>query len=130
MAKEWNYEKNGTLKPEYILAHSNKKVWWRCGKRHEWQATVNHRSNGRGCPYCANQKVWIGYNDLQTVNLALAKEWNYERNGELAPTDVMPNSGKRVWWICTQGHEWQAKIVDRNQGRGCPQCAKEKRKKN
>ena len=32
-AKEWNYEKNGRLKPENFTANSNKKVWWKCKKR-------------------------------------------------------------------------------------------------
>ena len=40
LAKEWNYGKNGSLKPEHITASSNKKVWWICSNGHEWQATV------------------------------------------------------------------------------------------
>lgn len=28
LAKEWNYEKNGDLKPEDVSYGSNKKVWW------------------------------------------------------------------------------------------------------
>ena len=66
---------------------------------------------------------------MQTVNSALTKEWNYEKNGDLTPSDVLPNSGKKVWWKCSEGHEWQATIASRNGGRGCPVCAKEKRSK-
>ena len=36
----------------------------------------------------------------------IAREWNYEKNGELAPTDVLPNSGKKVWWKCDKGHSY------------------------
>lgn len=129
LAKEWNYEKNENLKPEHFKANSSKKVWWVCSKGHEWQATIAHRNNGRGCPYCSNQKVLCGYNDLQTINPILAKDWNYKKNGKLTPLDVLPNSGKKVWWICSKGHEWQATINHRNHGRGCPQCAIEKRNK-
>jgi len=68
-----------------------------------------------------------GYNDLQTVNPALSKEWNYDKNNGLAPSDVKPNSDRKVWWKCGNGHEWQAIIGNRNRGNGCPQCAKEKR---
>jgi hypothetical protein len=57
----------------------------------------------------------------------LAKEWNNKKN-HIFPTDVTPNSGKKVWWICSEGHEWQAIIQNRNRGNGCPECAKEKRK--
>jgi hypothetical protein len=70
-----------------------------------------------------------GYNDLQTINPTLASEWNYERNDVLTPMEVMPNSGKKVWWKCSKGHEWQAIIQNRNKGQGCPVCAKEKRSK-
>ena len=128
IAKEWNYEKNGNLKPEHFAANSHKKVWWKCSKGHEWQATIKDRNNGNGCPYCSSKIVLKGFNDLQTVNPALAKEWNYERNNGLSPADVMPNSDKKVWWICSKGHEWQALIGNRHKGNGCPQCAREKRK--
>ena len=129
LAKEWNYEKNDNLKPELFTANSDKKVWWKCSKGHEWQATIGNRNKGTGCPYCSNRKILRGYNDLQTVNPTLAKEWNYEKNIGLTPTDVLPNSGKKVWWKCSNGHEWQARIADRNRGQGCPVCYKEKSKR-
>ena len=44
--------------------------------------------------------------------------------------DVMPNSGKKVWWKCSEGHEWQMKIQTRNNGTGCPICKKIKAKNN
>ena len=123
IAKEWNYEKNGKLKPEYFAANSNKKVWWKCSQGHEWQASIDHRSRGNGCPYCSGRYVIEGKNDLQTVNPSLAKEWNYEKNNGLTPTHIMPNSVKKVWWICSKRHEWQATIASRNSGSGCPYCS-------
>ena len=123
IAREWNYEKNGNLKPEHFASNSNKKVWWKCEKGHEWEASIYSRNKGHGCPYCSNIKVLKGYNDLQTINPALAKEWNYEKNKELTPSDVMSNSGKRVWWKCSKGHEWQSCISHRNKGSGCPYCS-------
>ena len=126
IAKEWNYEKNSNLKPEHFAANSHKKVWWKCSKGHVWQATIKDRNNGNRCPYCLSKIILQGYNDLQTVNPSLAKEWNHEKNNGLSPMDVMPNSSKKVWWKCSERHEWQAKIADRNQGRGCPYCAGKK----
>ena len=130
LAKEWHYEKNNELTPMDVLSNSHKKVWWRCNKGHEWQATVINRSKGRGCPYCSSKKILIGYNDLQAVNPILAKEWNYVKNNGLTPMDVMPSSHKKVWWKCGKGHEWQASIDSRNRGNGCSQCANERRKKS
>ena len=123
LAKEWNYERNGNLKPESFTANSGQKVWWRCVHGHEWQATIDNRNNGRGCPYCASKKVLKGYNDLQTLNPAVAKEWNAEKNAGLTPADVTPNSHEKVWWKCNSGHEWQATIASRNNGHGCPYCS-------
>ena len=126
LVKEWNYEKNGNLKPEDFMPNSNKKVWWKCEKGHEWQATINHRNKGGGCAYCAGQKAITGYNDLATLNPKLASEWNNAKNGDLAPKHFMPNSGKKVWWKCFKGHEWQATISTRNRGSGCPYCSNQK----
>ena len=123
LSKEWNYEKNGNLKPEYLKANSGKKVWWKCSEGHEWQSPIADRNKGHRCPYCAGKKVLEGFNDLRTVNPSLAKEWNYEKNNGLAPVDVTVNSNKKIWWKCNKGHEWQATISNRNKGYGCPYCS-------
>ena len=131
LVKEWNYEKNKGLTPADVLPNSNKKVWWICNQKHpSWQATIASRNAGMGCPYCSNKKVLQGYNDLATLNLLLAKEWHSTLNGALKPEHVTVNSGKKVWWQCAKGHEWQARIDHRNNGSGCHQCAKEKRIKD
>ena len=126
LAKEWNYEKNEDLLPTMVIAGSHKKVWWRCNKGHEWQASIVNRVRGRGCPYCSNKKVLVGYNDLATLNPNLAKEWDYEKNGNLLPTQVTCSSGKKVWWKCSKGHKWQAIISNRKKGVGCPKCSSDK----
>jgi len=38
----------------------------------------------------------------------------------------MPFSNRKVWWVCTKGHEWQANIKDRSNGNGCPYCSGKK----
>ena len=129
LAKEWNYEKNNGLTPADVTPSNDKKVWWECSKGHEWQATIGSRNRGSGCPYCSGRKVFEGYNDLQTVDPTLAKEWNYEKNNGLTPTNVTPSSNKKVWWKCSKGHEWQAIIGNRHRGNGCPQCYKERKSK-
>ena len=52
LALEWHPTKNGSLLPEYVSANANKKVWWQCGKGHEWQAFINSRNKGVGCKQC------------------------------------------------------------------------------
>ena len=76
IAAEWNYEKNTLLTPQMISYGSGKKVWWKCSCGHEWQSTVSNRVLGNGCPYCSNQKVLPGFNDLATTHPNLVKEWD------------------------------------------------------
>ena len=126
IAKEWNYEKNGDTLPSDITSGSNSKFWWKCDNGHEWQTSPNNRLSGKGCPYCANQKILSGYNDLETTNPELAKEWNYEKNYPLTPKEVIEGSAKKVWWKCHKGHDYECLIVDRKKGNGCPYCANKK----
>ena len=94
LVKEWHPTKNGYLRPNMISFSSAKKVWWlgKCG--HEWQASVDNRRHGNGCPICAGFQVLEGYNDLATIFPELAKEWCLERNGDLLPTQVTRGSRK------------------------------------
>ena len=123
IAKEWNYEKNGELEPNQVKYSANLKAWWKCSEGHEWQAYVFNRSNGHGCPFCCNFSVLVGHNDLATTNPQLAEEWNYKKNGNLKPSDVLSGSNKKVWWKCAKGHEWKASIKSRSSGQGCPICS-------
>ncbi len=127
LTNEWNYKKNGKLKPEYVMATSGRKVWWLCSKGHEWEATIASRSAGNnGCPYCSNHIIKAGYNDLKTLNPFLAKEWNYSKN-KINPNEVGIGTTKKVWWICSKcKYEWQAAINSRVNGNGCPKCGKQK----
>ena len=64
-----------------------------------------------------------GVNDLATVNPQLASEWHPTKNGDLLPSQVTAGSDKKVWWLCTKGHEWPAKVSQRHAGSGCPYCS-------
>ena len=69
LAKEWHPTKNGDLKPAQVSFGTHKKVWWQCEHGHEWEALVYSRAgNDSNCPYCANQKVLKGYNDIATTH--------------------------------------------------------------
>ena len=117
LAKEWHPTKNASLTPRDVTSGSGQKVWWVCGKGHEWEATVNHRNRGRGCPYCSGRLATKEKN-LLVNNPGLAKEWHPTKNAPLTPKDVAPQSNKKVWWACGRGHEWEAAVNNRNQGKG------------
>jgi hypothetical protein len=121
LAREWHPTKNGSLKTRDVTTGTHRKVWWVCNRGHEWEGTVDSRSRGRGCPYCAG-KLICDDNCLQTLNPELASDWHPTKNGSLTPSDVFLNSNKKVWWRCSKGHEWEATINNRSSGRGCPYC--------
>ena len=123
IAAEWNYPRNNPLSPSMFYAKSNRTVWWKCSQGHEWKATIDSRVRGTGCPYCSNNKILKGYNDLATKRPDLMQEWDFEKNEELDPTALAPGSGKKAWWRCAAGHSWKAEISSRNKGHGCPYCA-------
>ena len=123
VASEWCYELNGTLIPENVMAHSGKRVFWRCKLGHVWDTTIHHRtSHNSGCPYCANRKVLVGYNDLATTHPHVAKQWDYELNGDLKPTDITYGYNHKIHFVCSNGHKWKGTIVDRASECGCPYC--------
>jgi hypothetical protein len=55
----------------------------------------------------------------------LVREWHPTKNGSLTPRNVTTDHPKKVWWLCENGHEWEAKVTDRIMGGGCPVCVKE-----
>lgn len=117
---ELDLEKN--INVENVSFSSNKKLWWKCPIGHSYNSSPNSRTNGgHGCSYCSGQKVCED-NCLATKNPLLIKEWH--NKNILTPFEVVPFSMKKVWWVCKNGHEWEATIADRSSGRGCPKCSK------
>ena len=123
VALDWHPTKNGALTPRDVPPGTTKKAWWLCDQGHEWEAQVNSRRIGSGCPVCAGKRVLVGFNDLATTNPGLAAEWHPTKNGVLTARDVTSGSNKRAWWLCSEGHEWEAVTASRNNGYGCPYCS-------
>ncbi len=271
MAKEWHGTKNIGITAKEVSCKSKKKVWWKCSKGHEWEATVQNRSNGSNCPQCNSERktsfeemaiyyfiknvfkdavsryeiecdkekievdvyipsysIGIEYdgwywhkdryekdkcknlkledkislirvrdvgledieiqngisikrlksdrkdlenvikyifnyivinkeldedcintinnliidieaksldiikliehnekeNSLYSIMPELVKEWNSDKNSPITPKAVSYASRKKVWWKCSKGHEWSARISDRSvKDSGCPYCS-------
>lgn len=101
---EWNYEKNNK-KPEQYLPCSSEKVWWKCKNGHAWQSIISDRTSAAErntkagkpiCPFCNHKRPSSNYN-LITEFPDIARQWNYNKNGILSPTEVTPKSSKVVW---------------------------------
>ncbi len=124
LAGEWHPDKNGPLTPEQVSCGTRRKVWWQCARGHQWRATILSRTDGAGCPYCANRVVVPGENDFASMRPDLAAEWHPEKNGPLRPDQVMPQSNRRVWWLCPRGHAYRMPVANRvSYDYGCPYCS-------
>ena len=124
LAEQWHPTKNGSLTPRDVPCGTIRKVWWRCERGHEWQAGIDSRVSGKGCPYCGGLLVIPGETDLETVAPEIAGQWCYEKNGKLRPDEISAYSNKKVWWKCDKGHEWQVRVASRTSGgSGCPICS-------
>lgn len=125
LAAQWHPTLNGHLTPSMFMPHSSSKVWWLAECGHTWNAQINVRTRGNGCPYCAGQKVLKGFNDLKTVYPDIAAQWHPTLNGSLTPEDVTFGSNRRVYWLCAEcKQEWKTRISMRTcNNRACPYCA-------
>ena len=137
---EWDYNKN-TIQPDQITLYSKRKVWWKHvftdkdGNHtdHDWQASVNERMRGYGCPICAGKIIKKGINDLETTHPYLILEWDYSKN-TISPDTISFGYDKKVWWIhkivkngVEYEHSWKASPNSRTNCRsGCPYCSNKK----
>ena len=108
--------------PSTVMDGSNKKLAWKCSEGHTWFASVYTRlpPQNCGCPFCGNQRLWVGFNDLATRYPELAKQaygWD--------PSTQLAGSHKKLKWQCEEGHTWSAEVVSRlpPASSGCPFCA-------
>lgn len=104
---------------------------WRCSAEdcgHQWPTRLQFRTrtlNPTGCPACSkrrNRAPGPG-ESLADLNPALARQFrrNLSRPGR-DPDTLRPQSHDLCEWECAQGHFWPAKLANRTNGRGCPDC--------
>jgi hypothetical protein len=122
LAKEWAYDLNAPLTPEHFGPSANKSAWWRCKRGHTWKSVIQQRTFHRsGCRRCAAQAT-TNENNLAILHSELLDEWHPEKNGSIRPEEILPKSNLKIWWKCSNGHEWQAVPHRRTMGSGCPFC--------
>ena len=133
LQQQWDHAANAHLGCIVIKPHSNIKVWWMCdqcpdGHLHSWEARIDLRTRGSGCPQCIGRKV-CKHNSLATKAPLAAAQWDYEAN-DGTPDSLMAQSNQLVGWLCDAcGHKWSQtpnNRVCKHKG-GCPQCARRRR---
>ena len=110
--------------PSEVIAGSHKKYSFRCNNNHSYVTTLGSRTGkgNSGCPYCVNQKVLVGFNDLATTSPELAKEadgWD--------PSKFIGGNKSIKDWKCSKNHSYKLSIYRRNRAEvGCPFCGNRK----
>ncbi|MEH6585693.1 MAG: zinc-ribbon domain-containing protein [Halioglobus sp.] len=136
LAEEWDVKKNAPLSAYDVSPGSDRKAWWRCANSHSWEASPGQRKKS-GCPIChqisrgekARKAALAKSGSLLENEPSLAAQWHPTKNNGLTPADVTTQSGQKVYWLGSCGHEWPAKIANRYRGSGCPICRKSKTKR-
>ena len=128
LAKEWHQKRNGNLTPFDFTAGSSEKVWWQCKDNldHVYDASINKRTNGRGCRFCTNQAASPD-NCLATNFPDVAALWHPEKNGEVTPEMIVTGATVKRWWQCSDvlEHTWQdfpRRLTKRLTNNYCPHC--------
>lgn len=127
IAVEWDFLENGNLKTEMFTYGSGEKIGWICknDSLHKWKATIANRCRlNRGCPYCSGRTAGET-NNFAILRPDILKNWDYIKNGDLAPESLRPGCGKRIHWLCEKGHSEIKTITNRIASNGCVQCKRD-----
>ena len=82
---QWYWEKKQSKNPSQLTVGSNIKVWWIGNCVHHWEAHIQSRNHGRGCPTCTGKIVQQGVNDLHSTQPA--GDHVHRPQGGLIPLD-------------------------------------------
>lgn len=131
LAKDWDYSRNKVFTPNDVSPCSKKNVWWACESGHKYQVSIHSRVRSNGCKACQKHKYVAKQLKTKLANsqsLAehspeLLKEWDYTKNTGINPDNLSYGSNKRIWWKCSEGHEWKVSPKGRTKGTNCPVCA-------
>jgi len=124
ISSEWHHKWNTPYTPFDFNPQSHQCAYWKCKKGHVWIVSIATRThNDTGCPCCVQKTASEKYNLLKD-NPELAEHWDYRRNRNLRPEDLLPTSNKRPWWRClSEKHKpFQATVYELNRDRRVEYC--------
>ena len=99
----------------------HEQMTFKCKEGHIWNSTPHDILSGYGCPYCAGQRVLVGYNDLWTTNPEIATMLKNHEDGYT----ISRGSTQKVWWRCpdcgTLKYDFPKQVI--GYGLACPMCS-------
>jgi very-short-patch-repair endonuclease len=137
LLKFWDKDKNIKSHAEITTGYTSE-IFLICSKGHSFTRYPKNLSiiNKLRCKICSGKEV-VKDNRLDSNYPDLIKEWDYEKNKNLLPSQTAFNSNKKVHWKCSENHEWEQGISDRTGTRyqnkdstKCPYCYQNSRSRN
>ena len=117
LASQWDAAKNAGIAFATLDATHASPVWWRCPDGHSFQRPPVRMLADDACPTCALAKT-----SLAALAPNVAAEWHPTKNA-IKPDELTADHVMNAWWLCPNGHEYQATVRARTQGnRSCPTC--------
>lgn len=122
--KDWHQELNPGIDPSRLTKGSHVCIKWKCHKCGRiWDAKVKNRFSGDGCTCDAMARKTASlrktlvkkHGSLAQNRPDIAAQWHPTKNGALTPDEFTVNPEEPIWWIDSNGHEWEARIVVRCQ---------------
>ncbi len=116
---EWHPIKNLPLTPNKVTQGSQRKVWWKCKRNHEWCCVIRNRAKlGQGCRKCYFIECHFTKKYPQLLD-------EYHPSNSKSPQEIKSN--EVVLWRCKKGHEWSttpSRRINHKQVRirKCPYC--------
>ncbi|PEJ57060.1 hypothetical protein CN692_14270 [Bacillus sp. AFS002410] len=135
LAKYYYAEDNDGIQMNEISHGSRKKIILRCDICNKQHMKKEIKSAGHYTALKPNNNGFLSNFSCKYCNSAgvkfphLIDEW-HEKN-KLTPFDYSHASVEKVWWKCSEGHEWKTKIAHRTSTNktNCPHCTSSKGEK-
>ncbi len=94
------------------------KLLWECTERHRWEATPDSIKRGSWCRICG----WKKGADARKLGIEEMRRIARERGGECL-SDTYVNDRTKLWFKCSEEHQWQATPNSIRNGRWCGKCS-------
>jgi hypothetical protein len=120
------------ISPRDVFLTSNKDFIFDCKSCiHQFNATLNNLTlRDAGCPFCSHKRLCdntdcTSCKDNSFESHERSKNWDKSKNGKIKPRDVFKSSAKKCWFICENGHSFDASlghISSQTEPRWCSYC--------
>ena len=124
----WNTEQNGSITPRQLFLKSNQKCYFTCPDcAHVCYRHIGNIDNESWCPFCGNRELCTDTSCMQCYKKSFSSHsksvfWHPTKNGTFKPRNMFLHSGKKIYFICEKGHEFDSKLNNISNGGWCGFC--------